>query len=261
MASMALTQHLFRSLGLALVKRRELLRLEKEAARFRKIDADLKLLFEHYAKSSDIVDCKSQLGQDVFALIANNFKKNGFFVEFGATNGVRLSNTYLLEKKYGWTGILAEPAIIWHEELIANRSAQIDFGCVWTNTGEVLDFDIIEGGGGLSTISQFSACDKHVEARRKSIKTRVETISLIDLLHKYHAPETIDYISLDTEGSEFDILSTFDFTKFKFNALTVEHNNTDSREKIFNLLTTHGYSRVFENMSKWDDWYIRSDGI
>ena len=52
----------------------------------------------------------AQLFQDLFALFALNLKKNGVLVEFGATNGVNLSNTVLLERQFGWTGILAEPA-------------------------------------------------------------------------------------------------------------------------------------------------------
>src|ERR1017187_1984592 len=50
---------------------------------------------------------KSQLRQDLMVLSELDFKRGGYFVEFGATNGVTLSNTYLLEKEYGWTGILA----------------------------------------------------------------------------------------------------------------------------------------------------------
>ena len=53
---------------------------------------------------------RSQLRQDIFVLCTLDFKRNGFFVEFGATNGVDLSNSYLLETEFNWTGILAEPA-------------------------------------------------------------------------------------------------------------------------------------------------------
>lgn len=62
---------------------------------------------------------KAQLRQDLFVLNHLDFKRNGFFVEFGATNGVNLSNSFLLERQFGWNGILAEPARIWHEQLRA----------------------------------------------------------------------------------------------------------------------------------------------
>ena len=64
-----------------------------------------------------IRNSKSQLGQDIFALFEVGFKEGGYFVEFGATNGVSLSNTYVLEKEFAWGGILAEPAMRWHRDI------------------------------------------------------------------------------------------------------------------------------------------------
>ncbi|MEL6721375.1 MAG: hypothetical protein AAFP82_21930 [Bacteroidota bacterium] len=64
---------------------------------------------------------KAQLKQDLFVLSQLNFKKEGYFVEFGATDGVQLSNTYLLEKSFAWKGILAEPARCWQEQLQQNK--------------------------------------------------------------------------------------------------------------------------------------------
>jgi len=69
---------------------------------------------------------KSQLRQELFVLGELGFKRNGFFIEFGASNGVDHSNTYLLEKRFNWRGILAEPARIWHKSLEVNRSAFIE---------------------------------------------------------------------------------------------------------------------------------------
>ena len=59
---------------------------------------------------SIIESSNSQLYQDIFVLNELNFIRNGFFVEFGALDGIKNSNTFLLESKYGWTGILAEPS-------------------------------------------------------------------------------------------------------------------------------------------------------
>jgi FkbM family methyltransferase len=201
---------------------------------------------------------KSQIVQDLFVLSELNFKKNGFFVEFGATNGLTGSNTFLLEKNFDWNGILAEPAKQWHAELSKNRHVFIEKDCVWRASNETLIFNEI---GGLSTIDNFSNSDHHSLARTKGHKYKVNTISLIDLLDKYGAPRVIDYLSIDTEGSEFEILSTFNFKKYKFKVITCEHNFTSNREKIFNLLTDKGYVRKYSDVSKFDDWFVLEEMI
>lgn len=84
---------------------------------------------------------KAQIMQDIFVLEKLNWKQKGFFVEFGATNGIDLSNTYLLEKQYLWDGILAEPARNWHTNLISNRNVFISDKCVWKIDGEMIKFN------------------------------------------------------------------------------------------------------------------------
>jgi FkbM family methyltransferase len=185
-------------------------------------------------------------------------KRDGFFVEFGATNGIDLSNTYLLEKEFGWKGILAEPAKRWHEELRKNRNSYVETDCVWSNTGSVLTFNEVDSGE-LSTIASFSSSDDHREARQRGNSYTVKTISLEDLLEKYHAPKDIDYLSIDTEGSEYAILSNFNFDKYRIKVITCEHNFTSAQEKIFSLLQRNGYVRKFPEFSRVDDWYVRAD--
>lgn len=197
----------------------------------------------------------SQIYQDLFVQFILGDKKNGFFVEFGATDGITLSNTYLLEKNYNWKGILAEPARCWKDALAQNRHCEIDNQCVWKKTGETFKFSEVEGESELSTLQAFS--DSSEQAKNSKHTYDVETISLSDLLRRHNAPHTIDYLSVDTEGSEFEILNAFDFDKWNIRILTVEHNYSPNRQKIHRLLTSNGFVRKFQFLSRWDDWYIK----
>lgn len=201
---------------------------------------------------------KSQIKQDLFVLSELGFKTDGFFVEFGATDGVSMSNSYLLEKEFNWKGILAEPGKCWHVALEKNRSASVEKDCVWNKTGEELEFQEADSST-LSTVIGFGDTDIHSNTRTTGNSYTVTTISLNDLLQKYNAPKMIDYLSIDTEGSEYIILNSFNFENYKFRVITVEHNYTELREKIFNLLSSKGYKRVHTEHSLFDDWYVLKD--
>lgn len=200
----------------------------------------------------------AQILQDLFVLYMLGEKRGGFFVDFGATDGVELSNSYLLEKGYGWTGIVAEPSRHFHADLRRNRACAIDLHCVSESTGRTATFHEITGSG-LSSMAEYVGDDWHSEARRNSIQYDVRTISLNDLLDRHLAPASIDYLSIDTEGSEFAILASFDFDARSPKIITVEHNFVDEkRGAIFRLLTAKGYRRRFETLSMFDDWYVHS---
>jgi FkbM family methyltransferase len=200
----------------------------------------------------------SQLQQDLVALYVQTLHSNspGFFIEFGASDGVTYSNSYLLETEFGWKGVLAEPARGWHEDLSRNRNCIVETECVWKSSGDRIEFNEVKEGE-YSTIDIFSNSDNHAGERRNGSKYLVETISLVDLLDKNNAPREISFLSIDTEGSEFEILSSFDFEKYKFNFVAVEHNFSNSRDQIKSLLQNKGYQRILHDKSEWDDWYIR----
>jgi FkbM family methyltransferase len=201
---------------------------------------------------------QGQLFQDLFVLFTLRSKRGGFFVEFGATNGIELSNTYVLEKHFGWTGVLAEPARCWHGVLAANRHCPIDHRCVWSSSGAQLEFNEATAPE-FSTINAFSEFDDHSSLRSEGTRYAVQTISLNDLLAEHGAPKVVDYLSIDTEGSELDILRNFDFGSREFRVITVEHNQIEPRRsEIFNLLSAHGYERRLAALSQFDDWYVKT---
>ena len=228
----------------------------------RSSEQDLNLLFDSIleAKGLSAFESKSQLKQDIFVLLEKNFMEGGFFVEFGATNGIDISNTFILEKKFNWDGILAEPNKQWHKDLKNNRSAKIETNCVWSKSGETINFMELDDKE-FSTIEQFSDNDDHKRSTKTFVKRKVKTISLEDLLDKHGAPSKIDYLSIDTEGSEFEILKEFNFDKYDISIITCEHNFTKSRNNIFSLLTSNGYERKYTGASKFDDWYVKRSNL
>ncbi len=214
-------------------------------------EAFVSFVLRNFSQSS------AQLFQDLFVLFSLELKSEGYFVEFGAANGVDLSNTVLLERAYGWRGILAEPAKCWHQDLRVNRRCAIDTRCVWSKSGERIEFNEVPERE-LSTIDRYSSKDAHLASRSLGTVYPVETVSLNDLLAGSNAPKAIDYLSVDTEGSELDILKAFDFAKYDVRIITVEHNFTPDRDAIHGLLVSKGFSRVLERFSLWDDWYIKA---
>ena len=247
-----------RAFDICITRYSELEKLREESGAARDIQMLLTLPNEHASQLiRHLKTSRSQFRQDLFVLSQLDFKTNGFFVEFGATNGIDLSNTYLLEREFGWAGILAEPARCWHRDLKRNRSAEIETKCVWKDSKSTLTFNEVLAAE-LSTIDAYSGTDRHTEARRKGRTYEVSTISLNDLLSKHNAPKQIDYLSIDTEGSEFEILSNFDFSKHSFRVITCEHNFTSARDRIFELVSRNGYVRKHQALSEVDDWYVKA---
>jgi FkbM family methyltransferase len=180
------------------------------------------------------------------------------FVEFGAMDGLALSNTWHLEHALGWNGILAEPYPAWHASLRTHRRARIDPRCVWSESGKEINFVATHQHPEFSTVAEFADGDMHAATRKEGAETIVvTTVSLNDLLAEHRAPEVIDYLSIDTEGSELDILSAFDFGRYKVRIITVEHNyRADIRAAMQQLLHANGFVREFEAFSWFDDWYF-----
>jgi FkbM family methyltransferase len=244
-----------RKAGYEIVSNSQLSTLKSRAELDRKAEFLGMMADEELRRTLDIISkSPSQLNQDFFVLHELDWKTGGYFVEFGATDGRTLNNTWLLETEFGWNGILAEPSKGWAPALRSSRrTAKIEFDCVWSRSNEKLQFEEVSWGE-LSTLSSFLDSDAHDRRSRKSYE--VNTVSLNDLLDRNDSPRIVDYLSIDTEGSEFEILQAVDFDKYKFRCITCEHNFSNNRENVFKLLTSKGYTRKFETISAFDDWYV-----
>lgn len=202
----------------------------------------------------------SQIGQDrsviEFYKNKNNGqpKRDGFFVEIGASDGIFYSNTYLLETEYNWKGICAEPVPEKYELLCKNRqNSMCCNNAVYSESGKDVIFDIANNFDLLSGISENIDCHKHHVDDNKT-QIIIKTISMNDLLSTFNAPLFIDYLSIDTEGSEFEILKTVDFEKYTFGLIDVEHNYIEPRRtQIRELLLLNGYEFIKQN--DFDDCY------
>jgi FkbM family methyltransferase len=211
----------------------------------RRFVADICRNLDHY---------QSQIFQDVFVLWALGHKRDGYFVEIGVGDGRALSNTYMLEKNFGWRGLLAEPNPAYQESIRLERSAVLDSRAVYSSSGQHLDFSAFGVGGELSGLTQ-DLRPRADAAEGQTIK--VETVSLMDLLDEHKAPRVIDYISVDTEGSELEILKTLDTSRYVPLTLTVEHNFDGPRISALKaLLEPMGYRQVLPEFSRFDIWFV-----
>lgn len=146
-------------------------------------------------------------------------KRNGYFVEVGALNGLVMSQSYLFEKTLDWNGIVVEPNPFWHEDLDVYRECGISKEAISDKKGNAV-FECRE-------IPSFSGLKSSINGARISDvldEFEVETITLCDLFDKFNAPEEIDWVSIDTEGAEIDILKQYflENTKYKINLLSFE---------------------------------------
>jgi len=204
----------------------------------------------------------AQFFQDSWAMYAHKNDFYPFFVEFGAGDGILNSNTRILQNKYGWEGILAEANPVWHDQLVKRASTEVDVctKCVYTESDKKLTFKSTLDPE-LGTISGYESTDEHASRRENATEFEVETISLYDMLSLYKAPMNISYMSIDTEGSEYDILSAFFKTnnnEYTVNSFSIEHNYIqETREKIRVMMEEQGYQRKFEAISFCDDFYVR----
>jgi len=187
----------------------------------------------------------SQAEQDKWVCEILDFKKDGYFVEIGAYDGIESSNTYFVEKELGWKGICIEPAPHIFDKLAANRKSVNLKVAVMDYKGTIYF--------GEDTVSETP--NRHL----------VDCDTLDNLLTANNAPLNIDYMSVDIEGCEYRALKDFPFNKWNVTLLTIEHNSykdgPEKKNQLFELLTNRGFMRIVDDAKDprglpFEDWYV-----
>lgn len=191
----------------------------------------------------------SQFGQDKF--VNEHFfhdKTNGVFIDIGAHNGILLSNTYFFEQQRNWRGICIEPLPEIYKELCQRRTCHCVRGCIAPFNGTATLLQVVGYSEMLSGLLN-NYDQKHLQRIQREIRERggktqqieVACFKLNDLLEN-HQFYHVDYVSIDTEGGELEILKSIDFDRFIIDVIDVENNYNDPR--INNFLVSKGYKFV-----------------
>ena len=183
----------------------------------------------------------SQLGEDLFIYrnFINKERKDGMYIELGACDGILFSNTLFFEKELKFHGILIEPVKKFFIKLLQNRYYNICYNCAISTQKE--DIEILVNGA-VSGIKKYMK-DTFVQSwHRRSPVKRVKTTTLSSILHN-HKIKYVDFMSLDVEGGELDVLQTIDFQATPMYLICIELDAHNEKKNIEcrKLLKTNGF--------------------
>lgn len=192
----------------------------------------------------------SQFGADKWILKHN--PQPGFYVDLGCHDGEEISNTKELDDN-GWNGICIDTFPTNFE----NRRGKVVKACVYSFNDLELEFDYCKEASALSGISQDLGVHKNHMYNNTTIeKHKFKTRTLESILDEENAPKKIEYLNIDIEGAEFEVLRTFPFHKYSFRFITCEHNyEQPKRNMIRALLHMKGYYSIEKDENE-DDWFV-----
>jgi hypothetical protein len=205
----------------------------------------------NFSISNNTTKSYSQINQDIWVLEKTNYKRNGYYIDIGCADGEKISNTFLLDKHYNWSGL----AIDINARNMIDRTCNVFKGLVYDEDKVVefikADFNLDFSGIKDHLTNIFRLKDK----TKTSPIEKHQTIVTQKVFDAYNVPKYIDFLSLDVEGSELNVLKGIDFNKHIFKIIMIEHNfEQPSRDNIRKYLAERNYKYVTSN--QWDDIYM-----
>jgi FkbM family methyltransferase len=191
----------------------------------------------------------SQEKQDEY-LETNIFKgyKNGFYMDVGAHDGVSINNTLYFEKYNNWTGINVEPIKSVYDNLVINRPNNININCAVCNNDGNAEFICNVGYTEMISGLKDNFDDRHYqrlnyENELMGSKTNLININTkkIESICDEHNIKHINYLSIDVEGAEFEVIKSINFDKVFIDVIGFENNYDDVSIPIVNYLETKHY--------------------
>lgn len=168
-------------------------------------------------------------------------QRRGFFIDIGAYDGINFSNSYFFETELDWNGICIEPLPNIFKNLQNNRKCILE-NCAISDIEETLDFVSIEGlGASGEMLSGFNRQGHAKSLGRPHEIIKVDCFRLDRILDK-HNIKYADFCSIDTEGTELNVIKSINWDNYLIEYICVEKNNNE--QKIMDYLKPYGYVRV-----------------
>lgn len=186
----------------------------------------------------------SQFHEDMY-LFKNYFNvlKGGIYCEIGAIDGIRFSNTKFFEDHLSWTGFLIEPFPSMYEKLKLNRPNSTNLNYAISEKEGFVEMFVNNEKNAVSSVVNNTPNDffkKHHSGTNSQI-IKVKSLPLNKIINKNNCPK-IDFFSIDVEGSELELLKTFDWN-IRVKVFLIEFNkySAERHESIRELLRENGY--------------------
>jgi len=189
----------------------------------------------------------SQEGEDIMLLSLFPEKRNGFYVDIGAHHPKRFSNTQLFYRR-GWRGINIDPDPGSFLRFQRHRKRDTNLCLGVGKEQESLEYFILNEPA-LNSFNRELTEERVKDGNYRIIETqKIPVVPLSIILDEHLGDERIDFLDVDTEGMDLEVLFSNDWTRFRPDVVLAEMLGaaTDAMEDndIFKFLTGEGYELV-----------------